>query len=126
MGKTAAFSVAATGNQPLNYQWSFNHTNIIGATNSVLTLGNLQPGNDGSYSVLVTNDYGHTNSAAAVLTVNPIPSCTPAPAGIVSWWPAEGNARDIIGTNNGTARPGAIGYTNGEVGMAFVFDSSTS
>ena len=28
--------------------------------------------------------------------------CDPAPSGLVSWWPGEGNANDIIGTNNGT------------------------
>lgn len=45
-------------------------------------------------------------------------SCDPPPSGIVSWWPAEGNANDIIGTNNGTLMNGT-GFTNGEVGMAF-------
>ena len=53
----------------------------------------------------------------------PPAGCTPPPVGIVSWWPAEGNANDIIGTNNGTAM-GSLSYTNGKVGQAFVFAGS--
>ena len=49
-------------------------------------------------------------------------SCTPPPAGIVGWWPAEGNANDIIGTNNGTLI-GNVTYANGEVGQAFSFNT---
>ena len=51
------------------------------------------------------------------------PLCTPTPSGLVAWWPAEGNANDIIGGNNGIAT--AITYTNGEVGQAFVFDGTS-
>ncbi len=52
-------------------------------------------------------------------------TCTPPPAGLVNWWPAEGNVNDIVGGNNGIP-VGNLGYTNGEVGQAFVFDNSTS
>jgi hypothetical protein len=50
--------------------------------------------------------------------------CNLVPSGIVGWWPAEGNANDIIGTNNGTLL-GNLTFANGEVGQAFVFDGST-
>ena len=50
------------------------------------------------------------------------PSCTPPPAGIVGWWPAEGNANDIVGANNGTLI-GNVTYANGEVGQAFNFNT---
>lgn len=46
------------------------------------------------------------------------PSCVPAPAGLVSWWPGDGNANDIAGTNNGTLQDGAT-FAAGEVGQAF-------
>ena len=48
-------------------------------------------------------------------------SCTPAPANIVSWWDAEGNADDIIGINNGTLMNGAT-FASGMVGQAFSLD----
>jgi hypothetical protein len=40
---------------------------------------------------------------------------------LVAWWPGEGNANDIAGTNNGTLE-GGVTFTNGEVGRAFSFD----
>ena len=54
----------------LAYQWSLNGTNILGATNSVLTLSNAQTNNAGSYVVLVSNNFGSVTSSIAVLTVN--------------------------------------------------------
>jgi hypothetical protein len=47
--------------------------------------------------------------------------CATPPEGLVSWWPAEGNGSDIIGTNNGVLE-GGLGFTNGEVGLGFNFD----
>jgi hypothetical protein len=44
----------------------------------------------------------------------------PAPSGIVSWWPAEGNTRDIISGNTGIVK-GGLGYAPGKVGSAFLF-----
>jgi len=33
-------------------------------------------------------------------------NCVTAPTGLVSWWRAEGNANDNIGTNNGVLQGG--------------------
>jgi subtilisin-like proprotein convertase family protein len=41
--------------------------------------------------------------------------------GLVSWWPAENNANDIVGTNHGVAMNGAS-FAPGRVGQAFLFD----
>jgi hypothetical protein len=68
-GTTAAFNVTVRGTTPLSYQWSFNGTNILGATNRTLNLPNVQPANAGNYVVQVSNAYGSTNSAVAALTV---------------------------------------------------------
>ena len=51
------------------------------------------------------------------------PACVPPPAGLVSWWPADGNALDIVSGNNGTLE-GGVTFTNGEVGQAFSFDGT--
>jgi len=79
-GGLAMFSVTAAGSAPLSYQWSFNGTNLDGATNSLLLLTNVQPGNAGGYIVLVTNLYGSVLSSNAVLTVLVPPSITLQPA----------------------------------------------
>ena len=78
-GAPAAFSVQALGKAPLNYQWRFNGTNVIGVTNAALVLTNVQYAQAGSYAVLVTNALGSVLSSSAVLTVIP-----PTPVTIVS------------------------------------------
>ncbi len=49
------------------------------------------------------------------------PTCLPPPTGMVAWWPADGNADDIIGANNGTLMNGA-GFGPGKVGQALNLD----
>ena len=68
------FSVAASGTPPLRYQWRFNATNILsGATNSTLSLSNVQTNQAGNYSVVVTNGGGSIISSNAVLVVTTAP-----------------------------------------------------
>src|SRR5580692_84561 len=50
-------------------------------------------------------------------------NCMPSPSGLVSWWPADGFALDVAGTNNGELQMGA-GYVSGEVGLAFNLDGT--
>jgi uncharacterized repeat protein (TIGR01451 family)/fimbrial isopeptide formation D2 family protein len=73
---------------------------------------------DGSSPPL--NDYAA--SASAPLTVR-CPPCTPAPSGMVAWYPGEGNANDIQGGNHGTLQNGAM-FAAGKVGQAFSLDGS--
>lgn len=47
--------------------------------------------------------------------------CTEMPTGLISWWPGNGNANDVAGSNNGTLTNGAT-FTGGKVGQAFSFD----
>jgi len=68
-GQSAVFSVTASGTAPLSYQWRFNTAPIAGATDSSYTRNNVQVADAGSYSVVITNTAGSTNSADAVLTV---------------------------------------------------------
>jgi hypothetical protein len=55
----------------------------------------------------------------------PPPSCTSAPAGLVSLWRGENNALDSADSNNGTLRNGT-GFSLGEVGTAFNFDGMSN
>jgi hypothetical protein len=50
-------------------------------------------------------------------------TCVPPPAGLISWWPGDGDATDIIGPNNGTLHDSAT-FAKGLVGQAFSFDGS--
>jgi hypothetical protein len=49
----------------------------------------------------------------------------PAPAGLVAWWPADGNAQDATGANNGVLENGATATGMGIVGPGFSFNGST-
>jgi hypothetical protein len=70
VGQSVSFNASATGTSPLSYQWSFDGTNIVNATNVTLTLVNVQPTDAGNFAVTVSNPYGSTNSINASLTVN--------------------------------------------------------
>jgi hypothetical protein len=83
VGGDPTFSVGATGNGRLFYQWRFNETNnLANATNAFLTLTNVQTTNAGDYSVTVTDSLGSVTSAVAMVTVNVNagPSITTPPA----------------------------------------------
>jgi hypothetical protein len=53
------------------------------------------------------------------------PVCAAPPADLLAWFPAEGNAIDVEGGNNGTALNGA-GYSNAKVAQGFTFNGSTA
>jgi hypothetical protein len=50
--------------------------------------------------------------------------CFTAPAGLVGWWRAEGDATDFTGANSGSF-PFGSAFTAGVVGQAFDFDGSS-
>ena len=78
-GSNVVFSVVASGTAPFGYQWTFNSTNLVGATNATLTLNNVDTNNVGSYAVMVTNVAGTITSSNATLTVNVPPNITIPP-----------------------------------------------
>jgi len=45
-------------------------------------------------------------------------SCVQRPAGLVSWWPGEGSAEDVVGPNDGIIGP-TTSFSQGMVGSAF-------
>src|SRR5262249_52989639 len=64
--------------------------------------------------------FGGVTSLTPVLGAD----CFSAPAGLVGWWPGDGNARDIAGTNNGVLQGGATASAPGVAGTAFRFDGT--
>jgi hypothetical protein len=48
-------------------------------------------------------------------------TCVEPPSGLVSWWPGDGDANDIVGGDHGALQNGAT-FANGVVGQAFSFD----
>jgi hypothetical protein len=81
VGDTVSFTAAYSNAPAANYQWQFIGagaiTDIPGATNSTLTLTNLQLGSSGFYrleAVNATNSQGAVYSATSPLTVSNVPA----------------------------------------------------
>jgi len=70
-----------------------------------------------SFTVSATDNAGAVNSQ--VFTLSIYASVLPPP-GLISWWRAENNAVDSVGTNSGTLVNGA-GFAQGVAGQAFAF-----
>ena len=69
IASNAFFTASAGGSPPLTYQWQYNGSNISGATQTSLLLGNVSTAAQGTYDVVVSDAVGTNKSAAAVLTV---------------------------------------------------------
>jgi hypothetical protein len=79
VGETVTLSVTANGAPPLNYQWHFEGSRIVGATGSSLVLSNVAVGQAGNYSVIIFNNAGSIGSAIAQLTVRQPPRIVTQP-----------------------------------------------
>ena len=78
-GNSATFTVVASGDATLAYQWRKNNSPIGGATGTSYTINNTGSSDIASYSVVVTNNVGSATSGAAVLTVNAPPTIQSQP-----------------------------------------------
>jgi uncharacterized repeat protein (TIGR03803 family) len=78
-GADVSFGVAVSGSSPFSFQWQREQTNltdtphIFGTASRVLTLSNVALADIGTYSAVVTNALGATNSALAFLQVTSSP-----------------------------------------------------
>ena len=69
-GSSASFTVAASGAQPLSYQWQRNGANIAGATAQTYTIASVQTSDNGArFRARITNSAGNVLSNEALLTV---------------------------------------------------------
>jgi hypothetical protein len=116
----ANFSVVATGDAPLSYQWRRDGSAISGATSASYALNpTAVADNSALFDVLVSNAAGTVTSTVATLTVNPAPvppSITTQPASLTVTAPNAANF-SVVATGdaplsyqwrrNGTAISGA-------------------
>ena len=69
LGGTAEFPVGVKGSEPITYQWRFKGGDLVGETNSVLVLQDVDWPKEGTYSVVVSNRFGSVQSRQALLSV---------------------------------------------------------
>jgi glucose/arabinose dehydrogenase len=68
-GQNASFSVSASGENPLSYQWKKSGVNVPGGNAATLNFTNVQAADAGTYSVVVSNSHGTVTSDPASLAV---------------------------------------------------------
>lgn len=81
-GANLTLIAAASGSEPLRYQWRFNTTPIAAATNATLFLLNVQFAAQGDYSLLVTNPAGSVTSEVATVTIQAPPTIATPPTNL--------------------------------------------
>jgi hypothetical protein len=80
-GNQFTLRATANGQSPLGYSWSFNGVAIPGATNSTLTISNVQFSDAGKYQLTVSNALGTAVSVPApVIVLDSAPSLLTFPA----------------------------------------------
>ena len=81
-GQPAEFSVVASGDSPLNYQWIKNGTAIQGATSPVYSINSVGTGDLGSYYASINNPAGSTVTSNVSLNLFQSPVITSQPQGL--------------------------------------------
>lgn len=126
IGGTNIFTCIVTGTVPINLQWTVNGNPIAGATNSILTLTNLQPVNIGYYALTATNLFAGTVSSNAALNLAGYNFTVWN--GLVAYLPFNGNASDATGNGNNGTNFGAVLTADrfGNTNSAYSFDGSSA
>jgi hypothetical protein len=78
-GQAAEFSVVASGDSPLSYQWVKNGSDVEGATSSIYSIPTVGTGDLGSYNVKINNPAGSITSSNASLNLFQAPVITSQP-----------------------------------------------
>ena len=68
---------------------------------------------------------GSAGTSGAAGAGGSLSSCPTRPSGIVSWWHADGNYNDAVGSNNGTTG-GDVTFAPGEINQGFQLDGTTA
>ena len=121
-GGSTSLSVNATGGDN-NYQWKKNGVEIAGATDSTLSITDINASqHEGNYTVVVSNAFGSVTSSIAQIDVNG--SLT---EGLVGWWKFDGDANDTSGNDNHGVVNGTTLTTDrfGNVDSAYLFDGTS-
>lgn len=115
-GRIAGFSATASGTQPLRFQLRRNGADVFGmngtgGTNWSFIFSETHPSQEGSYSIVVSNDYGFAISSNALLTVLVPPAISQQPQ---SQSKTPGSLVTLSATATGTAPLSYQWLRNGE------------
>jgi len=118
-GMSATFSVgAAYGRPPYTFQWMKANAPISGATNSVLTLTNLQATDAATYTVVVSDSVTNITSQPATLTVEPAGTTIALHTGV--------DIFGVVGQTYGVQATTNLNLTTSWIGLANVTLTTTN
>lgn len=117
LDESASFTVEATGQATLTYQWQRDGVDIAGANASTYTLDTLSLADDGAqFRVIIRNSIGQVTSNAATLTVTQNAAATPTitlPNALQTF--AGGQTIQFAGSatdpEDGTLAPSSLSWT---------------
>ncbi len=113
---SATFSVVAIGIEPLTYQWKLNGNNINSVSNSTVEIDDLEPGDGGKISVVVTSPYGTVTSTNVDLIIA-------EPNSFITWAGKAGKAGYADGAGGDALFDNPGGITTDTNGNIFVADT---
>lgn len=140
-GTTLNTSVANAGSPPFVYRWYLNNgaNPISTAATPALTVPNLQLADAGSYTCVVSNQYGTTPSSPLSLMVIPPTAYQQSLLSLnpIAYWPLNETggtiAHDLVGNYNGTyhggfalAQAGPAGSIFGSPSRSAFFDGTSA
>ena len=114
LGGSTLFQVAATGTEPISYQWSQDGAAIADATDSTLTLTSIEATGGGEYKVTVSNAAGSVTSDTVTLSVESPPVMTELTESLSA---VEGESVELSVTAVGTV-PITYQWSKGGVALA--------
>ncbi len=112
-GSPVSFSISATGDAPLSYQWKLNGVDITGANTNTYSLISAQLTDAGNYTCVVTNAYGSDVSGVINLVINANPTITVSGTSVSCNGTCDGTATALV---SGGSFPYTLFWSNGAMG----------
>ena len=124
-GNFGSFTVTASGFPAPTFSASGTLPSGVTLSSSGVLSGTPAAGSGGAYPITITASNGVGSNAQQSFTLNVTAAvCSAPPADAISWFAAEGNAKDLLGANDGSFT-GTAAYAPGKVGQAFSFAGSS-
>ncbi len=131
VGKSYQTSAGTSGTQKRTYQWYKDDVLIPGATTAIIGTSALTPAYSGKYYLAVSNDFGSTNSATAIVQVGNnmarYQATVLGETSLISYYTFDdGDARDARNAHPGTVANSATyeaGY-GGVTNLALILDGT--
>lgn len=100
VGSSFALQALASGPGPISYYWMKDESKIASATNTTLTITNMQVSDAGNYTAVATNSFGSVTSTVATLVVDLKPFILIQPGDVLI---APGGSTSLVVSASGPA-----------------------